>query len=100
VTGDGAGMRWNLMTVPNDVSAPVAERDGRRKSKEPPSPSRPTVHLKPPSTAAQALERIQFPPEAIDRISELLVPGSSLVVSDEGLGRETGRYTEFIVLTR
>ena len=33
-------------------------------------------------------------------MSELLVPGSSLVISDEGLGRETGRYTEFIVLTR
>jgi hypothetical protein len=29
----------------------------------------------------------------------LLIPGSSLVVSDEGLGRETGRYTEFIVLS-
>jgi hypothetical protein len=29
-----------------------------------------------------------------------LIPGSSLVVSDEGLGRETGRYTEFIVLSR
>jgi len=100
VTGDGAGMRWNLMTIPTDSSAPVAEqRDARRKSKEPP-PSRPIVHLKPPSTAAQALDRIEFPKEAIDRISELLVPGSSLVVSDEGLGRETGRYTEFIVLTR
>src|SRR5262249_20318366 len=98
--GDGAGMRWNLMTIPTDSSAPVAEqRDARRKSKEPP-PSRPIVHLKPPSTAAQALDRIEFPKEAIDRISELLVPGSSLVVSDEGLGRETGRYTEFIVLTR
>src|SRR5262245_32238768 len=36
----------------------------------------------------------------VDRIGELLVPGSSLVVSDEGLGRETGRGTEFIVLTR
>jgi hypothetical protein len=29
----------------------------------------------------------------------MLTPGSSLVVSDHGLGRETGRYTEFIVLT-
>ena len=26
--------------------------------------------------------------------------GSSLIVSDHGLGRETGRYTEFIVLTQ
>jgi hypothetical protein len=28
-----------------------------------------------------------------------LIPGSSLVLSDEGLGRETGRYTEFIVVS-
>ena len=38
--------------------------------------------------------------EQPERVSELLIPGSSLVVSDEGLGRETGRMTEFIVLTR
>jgi hypothetical protein len=37
--------------------------------------------------------------EAVDRIGELLIPGSSLVVSDTGLGLETGRRTEFIVLT-
>ena len=55
---------------------------------------------RPPSTAAEALDRIQFPKAAIDRISELLIPGSSLTVSDEGLGRETGRGTDFIVLTR
>jgi hypothetical protein len=41
-----------------------------------------------------------MPKEAVERISELLVPGSSLAISDEGLGKETGRYTEFIVLTR
>jgi hypothetical protein len=29
-----------------------------------------------------------------------LIPGSSLVVSDEGPGPETGRYTEFIVLAQ
>ena len=58
------------------------------------------MQSKPPSTAAEALNRIQMPQEAVERIGELLSPGSSLVVSDEGLGRETGRYTEFIVLTR
>jgi hypothetical protein len=58
------------------------------------------VESKAPSTAAEALARIQMPEEAVDRISEILIPGSSLLVSDEGLGRETGRYTEFIVLTR
>jgi len=54
----------------------------------------------PPATAAEALNRIQIPQEAADRIGEILIPGSSLLVSDEGLGRETGRYTEFIVLSR
>jgi lipoprotein-anchoring transpeptidase ErfK/SrfK len=97
VTENGSGMRWNLMTVPTDPSAPMEQRDARRKSKEAPKP---TVRQKPPATAAEALNRIQMPKEAVERISELLIPGSSLVVSDEGLGRETGRYTEFIVLSR
>jgi hypothetical protein len=97
VTGDGTGMRWNLMTVPIDPSVLVEHRDSRRRSKEPPKP---VVHGRPSSTAAQALDRIHLPQQAVDRIGELVVPGSSLVVSDEGLGRETGRGTEFIVLTR
>jgi hypothetical protein len=92
------GMRWNLMTIPTDAPAPVDYRDHtRRRSKE---PSRPAMQLKPSSTAAEALNRIAMPKEAVDRISELLIPGSSLVIADEGLGRETGRYTEFIVLSQ
>jgi L,D-transpeptidase catalytic domain len=91
------GMRWNLMTIPTDPSAPVDQRDySRKRSKE---PSRPAMQLQPSSTAAEALNRIVMPKEAVDRISELLIPGSSLVIADEGLGRETGRYTEFIVLS-
>jgi hypothetical protein len=94
-TDNGAGMRWNLITVPNEPR-PLGEPDQRRKSKEPPKP----VHMKPPSSAAEALNRIQMPKEVAERIGEMLIPGSSLIVSDEGLGRETGRMTEFIVLTR
>ena len=52
------------------------------------------------SNATEALDRVTIPQEAIDRIAELLTPGSSLIITDEGLGRETGRYTEFIVETR
>jgi lipoprotein-anchoring transpeptidase ErfK/SrfK len=98
VTDNGAGMRWNLMSITTDPVAMMQE-PSRRRSKEPPKP---VVHvqLKPTSSAAEALDRIQFPKEAVDRISELLTPGSSLVVSDTGLGPETGRGTEFIVLTR
>jgi hypothetical protein len=58
----------------------------------------PEEHL--PQTATQALDRIQIPQEAIDRIGEILSPGASLVISDQGLGPETGEGTDFIVLTR
>lgn len=92
VTENGAGMRWNLITVPFEMTAPE-RRDARKKPKE----AKPIFRQKPPSSAAEALNRIQMPQEAVERISELLIPGSSLLVSDEGLGRETGRYTEFIV---
>jgi hypothetical protein len=95
VTENEGGMRWNLITVPIETPAPE-RRDARKKPKE----ARPVFRQKPPPSAAEALDRIQMPQEAVERISELLIPGSSLVVSDEGLGRETGRYTEFIVLSR
>ena len=95
--GDRQRHAVDSMTIPTDPSAPVDQRDyGRKRSKE---PSRPAMQLKPPSTAAEALNRIAMPKEVVDRISELLIPGSSLVIADEGLGRETGRYTEFIVLS-
>jgi hypothetical protein len=95
VTDNGGGMRWNLISVPTEPAASTERRDTRKKSKEAPA-----VRAKPPASAAQALDRIEIPKEAVDRISEVLIPGSSLVVSDEGLGRKTGRYTEFIVLSR
>ena len=100
-TEDGSGMRWNLITVPS-APAPAYEpsRDYRRRGSREPAVVHAPVSTKAPSSAAEALDRIHFPPEAIDRISELLIPGSSLVVSDEGLGRETGRGTDFVVLTR
>jgi lipoprotein-anchoring transpeptidase ErfK/SrfK len=97
VIDNGGGMRWNLISVPTEAAASTEQRDTRKKSKEAPAPA---VRAKPPASAAQALDRIEIPQEAADRISEILIPGSSLVVSDEGLGRETGRYTEFIVLSR
>jgi hypothetical protein len=92
---NGAGMRWNLFTLPTDGS--LGEASPRRRSKLLPKP---VTQTRAPSSAAEALDRIHMPAPAVERISELLVTGSSLVISDQGLGRETGRYTEFIVVTR
>ena len=54
----------------------------------------------PASNANEALDRVTIPPDALDRISELMSPGASLIISDQGLGPETGNGTDFIVLTR
>jgi hypothetical protein len=96
---DGGGrMRWNAISMPaENLSRPVDVRGGKRPRNVQPVAAH---DGKAPSTAAEALNRINLPPEAVERISELLTPGSSLIVSDHGLGRETGRYTEFIVLTQ
>jgi hypothetical protein len=99
VKDDGTRMRWNAITMPAEHSASPVEVRSKRGGKKAEQPA-PIAHAKAPSSAAEALERINLPPEAVERISELLTPGSSLVISDHGLGRETGRYTEFIVLTQ
>ena len=93
---NGTHMRWNLMTV---AAEPPRQLISPKIGPKPPAVARaPDDH--PPQTAAQALDRIQIPQEALDRIGEILSPGASLVISDQGLGPETGQGTDFIVLTR
>jgi L,D-transpeptidase catalytic domain len=96
---EGTGMRWNLITIPTSDPERSGEKlRSRRSSKEPVKVA--AVESKPSSSAAEALDRIRLPSEAVERISELLTPGSSLIVSDKGNSYETGRGTEFIVLAR
>ena len=56
----------------------------------------------PPGTDARlaraALDRIAIPEEARNRIAEVVSPGSSMIVSDEPLSKETSKGTDFIVL--
>jgi lipoprotein-anchoring transpeptidase ErfK/SrfK len=55
------------------------------------------VSVAPKATASDALDRITIPPEAIERISTLMTTGASLIITDHGLGPETGKGTDFIV---
>jgi hypothetical protein len=97
VTDNGAGMRWNAVTLPGGQLR-TGETTGKRKSIQQATVSKP-VEARAMTTAKDALDRIHIPQEAIDRIGELLIPGSSLVVSDQGLGAETGKGTDFILVT-
>jgi lipoprotein-anchoring transpeptidase ErfK/SrfK len=94
---DNSTLRWNVMSMPgNNSSAPVkpVKKAEKGKKAEPPAP---VVHA---SSATEALNRVTIPQQALDRISALMSPGASLVISDKGLGSETGKGTDFIVLTR
>lgn len=50
------------------------------------------------SPARAALDRIDIPQDIVDRISEVISPGSSLIISDEGMSTETGEDTDFVIL--
>ena len=50
------------------------------------------------STRGSALERVIISPNGLDWISELVSPGSSLIISDEGISSETANDTDFVVI--
>jgi lipoprotein-anchoring transpeptidase ErfK/SrfK len=91
---DDGTMQWLALSMPTPAKG--ASESGRRKQRA----AAETHDPHPLPTAAEALDRIEWPKDALDRISGLLSPGASLIVSDQGLGAETGRETDFIVLTR
>jgi lipoprotein-anchoring transpeptidase ErfK/SrfK len=49
-------------------------------------------------TAKNALDRITFPQEVLDRIAPTALPHSSITISDEPLSSETNYRTEFVVV--
>jgi hypothetical protein len=90
---EGGALRWVAMTIPGQARAdtPVASR-GRKSSD-----AQGTVLSE---SAAAALDRISFADEVLQKISEKLWVGASLIISDYGISSETGKGTDFVVLTR
>jgi hypothetical protein len=105
---DNSTFRWNVVSMPGEPpKTPKAlrimadddryDRHGKRRHG---NDDQASADLPSPETPQQALARIDLPQDAIDFISQRIVPGSSLIVSDQGLGDETGEGTDFIVVTR
>ncbi len=103
---DGSTFRWDVVSMPGvQPKAKRAQpkeiitydRYGRPRHQE--VAEKPAVDPPAPQTPAEALARIQIPQDIIDRISAMILPGSSLIVSDQGLGEETGEGTDFVVVT-
>jgi hypothetical protein len=106
----GQDMRWNVVSIggrraddPLEADVSYADDDNyyfyeqprRRMSRAGKSDQSTPADL---AAATGALDRISIPPDVVQKISELVLPGSSLIVSDEEASKETGQQTDFIVL--
>lgn len=89
--GDKA-LRWNSVTLKPSDRSYYSRRKKRRHEDE-----TPVMAAGHDADAAAALERIHIPKEAEEQLAELMKPGSSFIISDYGLSRETSARTEFVV---
>ncbi len=87
-------MRWNVVSMYKNATniepfTKAAQGASRARRDDPP---RADI-----AGAEAALSRLTLTQESIDRISEVVLPGSSLIVTDEGPSIETGKDTDFVV---
>jgi L,D-transpeptidase catalytic domain len=91
---EGAAFRWTVVSMPE-------KSPHRHSAQKPRHPGKGGVEISPavssPDKANAALDRIEIPQDVIERVSQLVTSGSSLIVSDYGLSEETGNDTDFIV---
>jgi L,D-transpeptidase-like protein len=105
---DGADVRWSAVSMTSSQARHEATSQRRRSSDDEDGyartrrSSRGERSAEPLATdvngAKAALDRVSLPQEAIDRISEVVSPGSAVLISDEALSKETGKGTDFVVL--
>ncbi len=84
----GDDLRWSAVSMKAREPG-QSDRPGRADSR---------ALLPEPQEAGAALDRIDIPRDVADRIAEVISPGSSLIVSDEGMSSETGKGTDFVIL--
>src|SRR6478752_1940804 len=94
---DEADVRWIVVSMPSELPR-VSGRSAKKREK----PVKQAIEASPPAPssgmASAALERIEIPQDAIERISALLTPAASLIISDNGFSHETRKDTDFIVV--
>ena len=91
-------LRWNVVSLdknPTTIApfAPAAKATGKQ------TPAAPAALAVTDAAAAQAaLARLDIPPSLAAQIAHIVLPGSSLIISDEPPSVETGKDTDFVVL--
>jgi len=96
---DATKTEWTSLTLSAKAGRSTRKckwnrRKKRRICKRTPAPVVSTT------SATEVLDRIEIPADVKNVVSELLTPGSSMVVTDRGISNETGKGTDFVILTR
>ncbi|MET0748983.1 MAG: hypothetical protein ABWY49_12410, partial [Rhizobium sp.] len=82
--------QWYGLTLEGDLSKDMRKRYGITSEAESESFN----------AADRALDRITIAEDVRHQIEDMLTTGSSLTISDTGVGPETGQGTDFITITR
>jgi hypothetical protein len=92
--GTSREFEWRMTTVAK-AALPF---EPRRRMRAASMDDRPVVSaITQPATAETALERLQLGATAVARIGEVMRPGTTLIVSDDGPSAETSPFTDLIV---
>ena len=91
---EGAAIRWTVVSIPDEFP----RIEGATKEREAPV-KQTALSVPSPDKANAVLNRIEIPQDTVERISKLLTLASSLIISDNGFSDETGKDTDFIVVT-
>jgi lipoprotein-anchoring transpeptidase ErfK/SrfK len=90
VGDDGTSLKWSVVSIPTRFAEERGERKRKTASVEEQVGAPPKLHGGSPSSAADALERIEIAQDVRDRIAERLWIGGSLIISDQPPSGETG----------
>jgi lipoprotein-anchoring transpeptidase ErfK/SrfK len=95
-------VHWSVVSMPAVTRYAARQDDDERASRRRKTTG--AIEVKPapfPDSAAEALDRLAIPADAMARINEALSTGGSIIVSDQGInGGETGEGTDFIIPLR
>ncbi len=90
---DGKDVRWIAVSLEHRDSDYASNDDHPHRLSDADAPPLTDV-----AKATAALDRITISPDVAAKLSSAVWPGSSVIVSDETMSKETGKATDFIVL--
>lgn len=89
-------MKWSASSIAYNAPPPSDPKKKKRNPTYDVAPASTSL----PQTPQAALDRVTIPEDVRERIADVMKPGSSIIVSDYGISHQTGKFTDFIILTR